>query len=430
LSRSEELFEKAKMLMPGGVNSPVRAFMPYPFFTKYAKGSRLTDVDGKEYIDYCLAYGPLILGHANPAVVEAVKTQLELGTLYGTPTEQEVELAELVNKLVPCAEMVRLASTGGEATMSAIRAARGYTGKKKIVKFEGCYHGAHDCVLVKAGSGATTFGMPDSLGIPEETTQNTIVVPYNDGVKFEEVIKKNQGDLAAVIVEPILGNIGLVPPEEGFLETLREATERYGVVLIFDEIITGFRVALGGAQEYYRIMPDLTTLGKVMGGGFPLAAFVGKEEIMKMIAPQGKVYQAGTYSGNPVSVAASLATLKLLRSGGDDFYSNIRDKCESVVKPLQKLINESNLKLQINNVASMFQVFFTQTPVTNYATVKTSDNSKYMGYHSKLLEKGVFVPPSQFETCFLSSAHSREDLERSVEFFLDVLSEFKSRSEA
>jgi glutamate-1-semialdehyde 2,1-aminomutase len=430
LSRSEELFEKAKMLMPGGVNSPVRAFMPYPFFTKCAKGSRLTDVDGKEYIDFCLAYGPLILGHANPAVVEAVKTQLELGTLYGTPTEQEVELAELVNKLVPCAEMVRLASTGGEATMSAIRAARGYTGKKKIVKFEGCYHGAHDCVLVKAGSGATTFGMPDSLGIPEETTQNTIVVPYNDGVKFEEVIKKNQGDLAAVIVEPILGNIGLVPPEEGFLETLREATERYGVVLIFDEIITGFRVALGGAQEYYRIMPDLTTLGKVMGGGFPLAAFVGKEEIMKMIAPQGKVYQAGTYSGNPVSVAASLATLKLLRSGGDDFYSNIRDKCESVVKPLQKLINESNLKLQINNVASMFQVFFTQTPVTNYATVKTSDNSKYMGYHSKLLDKGVFVPPSQFETCFLSSAHSREDLERSVEFFLDVLSEFKSRSEA
>jgi glutamate-1-semialdehyde 2,1-aminomutase len=430
LSRSEELFEKAKMLMPGGVNSPVRAFMPYPFFTKCAKGSRLTDVDGKEYIDFCLAYGPLILGHANPAVVEAVKTQLELGTLYGTPTEQEVELAELVNKLVPCAEMVRLASTGGEATMSAIRAVRGYTGKKKIVKFEGCYHGAHDCVLVKAGSGATTFGMPDSLGIPEETTQNTIVVPYNDGVKFEEVIKKNQGDLAAVIVEPILGNIGLVPPEEGFLETLREATERYGVVLIFDEIITGFRVALGGAQEYYRIMPDLTTLGKVMGGGFPLAAFVGKEEIMKMIAPQGKVYQAGTYSGNPVSVAASLATLKLLRSGGDDFYSNIRDKCESVVKPLQKLINESNLKLQINNVASMFQVFFTQTPVTNYATVKTSDNSKYMGYHSKLLEKGVFVPPSQFETCFLSSAHSREDLERSVEFFLDVLSEFKSRCEA
>ena len=425
MSRSEELFEKAKMLMPGGVNSPVRAFMPYPFFTKCAKGSRLTDVDGKEYIDYCLAYGPLILGHANPAVVEAVKTQLELGTLYGTPTEQEVELAELVNKLVPCAEMVRLASTGGEATMSAIRAARGYTGKKKIVKFEGCYHGAHDCVLVKAGSGATTFGMPDSLGIPEETTQNTIAVPYNDAVKFEEVAKENQGDLAAVIVEPILGNIGLVPPEEGFLEALREVTEQNGIVLIFDEIITGFRVALGGAQEYYRIKPDLTTLGKVMGGGFPLAAFVGKEEIMKMIAPQGKVYQAGTYSGNPVSVAASLATLKLLHSGGNDFYSSIRDKCESIVKPLQNLINESNLKLQINNVASMFQVFFTQTPVTNYATVKTSDSSKFMGYYSKLLEKGVFVPPSQFETCFLSSAHSPEDLKKSIGCFLDVLGQFK-----
>jgi glutamate-1-semialdehyde 2,1-aminomutase len=425
LSRSQELFERAKRLMPGGVNSPVRAFQPYPFFTKRAKGSRLTDVDGKEYIDYCLAYGPLILGHANPAVIEAVKAQLEYGTLYGTPTEQEVELAELVSKIVPCAEMVRLVSTGGEATMSAIRAARGYTGKKKIIKFEGCYHGAHDAVLVKAGSGATTFGMPDSLGVPEETSRNTIVVPYNDAAKFEEAVKENRSDLAAVIVEPILGNIGLILPEEGFLETLREVTEKFGVVLIFDEIITGFRVALGGAQEYYRITPDLTTLGKVMGGGFPMAAFAGKEEIMKMIAPQGKVYQAGTYSGNPVSVAAALATLRILRDGGDEFYSRLEEKCESVVKPLQKLIRESDLKLQINHVASMFQVFFTQTQVTNYATVKTADNAKFMSYHAKLLDKGVFVPPSQFETCFLSSAHSHEDLEKTVGCFSDVLRQFK-----
>jgi glutamate-1-semialdehyde 2,1-aminomutase len=425
LSRSQELFERAKRLMPGGVNSPVRAFQPYLFFTKCGLGSRLTDVDGKEYIDYCLAYGPLILGHANPAVIEAVKAQLEYGTLYGTPTEQEVELAELVSKLVPCAEMVRLVSTGGEATMSAIRAARGYTGKKKIVKFEGCYHGAHDAVLVKAGSGATTFGMPDSLGVPEETTRNTIVVPYNDAAKFEEAVKQNQSDLAAVIVEPILGNIGLILPEEGFLETLREVTEQYGIVLIFDEIITGFRVALGGAQEYYRITPDLTTLGKVIGGGFPMAAFAGKEEIMKMIAPQGKVYQAGTYSGNPVSVAAALATLRILRDGGDEFYSRLEEKCESVVKPLQKLIRESDLKLQINHVASMFQVFFTQTQVTNYATVKTADNAKFMSCHAKLLDKGVFVPPSQFETCFLSSAHSHEDLEKTVGCFLDVLRQFK-----
>jgi glutamate-1-semialdehyde 2,1-aminomutase len=419
------LFEKAKKLMPGGVNSPVRAFQPYPFFTKCAKGSRLTDVDGKEYIDYCLAYGPLILGHANPVVVDAVRAQLECGTLYGTPTEQEVELAELVGKVVPCAEMVRLVSTGGEATMSAIRAARGYTGKKKIVKFEGCYHGAHDSVLVKSGSGATTFGMPNSLGIPEETTRNTIVVPYNDAGKFEEEVKANQSDLAAVIVEPVLGNIGLILPEEGFLETLREVTEKFGVVLIFDEIITGFRVALGGAQELYGITPDLTTLGKVMGGGFPLAAFVGKEEIMKTIAPEGKVYQAGTYSGNPVSVAAALATLRVLRDGGDEFYSRLEQKCEFVMKPLQQLVRESNLELQVNRVASMFQVFFTQTRVADYATVKTADNVKFMSYHAKLLGKGVFVPPSQFETCFLSSAHSREDLEKSVGCFLDVLGQFK-----
>jgi glutamate-1-semialdehyde 2,1-aminomutase len=425
LLRSEELFEKAKRLMPGGVNSPVRAFQPYPFFTRCAKGSRLTDVDGREYIDYCLAYGPLILGHANSEVVEAVKTQLECGTLYGTPTEQEVELTELVSKIVPSAEMVRLVSTGGEATMSAIRAARGYTGRKKILKFEGCYHGSHDYVLVKAGSGATTFGMPDSLGIPEETTRNTIVVPYNDAVQFEDLVKANKSDLAAVIVEPILGNIGLVLPEEGFLETLREVTERFGVVLIFDEIITGFRVALGGAQGYYRITPDLTTLGKVMGGGFPLAAFVGKEEIMKLIAPEGKVYQAGTYSGNPVSVAASLVTLRILRDGGDEFYFRLEKKCESMVKPLQKLICESDLKLQINHVASMFQLFFTQTRVNDYATVKTADNVKFMSYHAKLLGKGVFVPPSQFETCFLSSAHSREDLKKSVGCFLDVLGQFK-----
>ena len=424
MSRSEELFEKAKKLMPGGVNSPVRAFQPYPFFTKCAKGSRLTDVDGKEYIDYCLAYGPLILGHANPVVIDAVRAQLECGTLYGTPTEQEVELAELVGKVVSCAEMVRLVSTGGEATMSAIRAARGYTGKKKIIKFEGCYHGAHDAVLVKAGSGATTFGMPNSLGIPEETTRNTIVVPYNDATKFEEAVKTHQSDLAAVIVEPVLGNIGLILPEEGFLETLREVTEKFSIVLIFDEIITGFRLALGGAQEHYRITPDLTTLGKVMGGGFPIAAFVGKTEIMKIIAPQGKVYQAGTYSGNPVSVAAALATLRVLRDGGNEFYSRLENKCESLVRPLQNLICESDLKLQLNHVASMFQLFFTQTRVTDYVNVKTADNVKFMGYHAKLLGKGVFVPPSQFETCFLSSAHSTEDLKYTADCLLDVVRQF------
>jgi glutamate-1-semialdehyde 2,1-aminomutase len=408
------LFERAKKLMPGGVNSPVRAFQPYPFFTERAKGSRLFDVDGKEYVDYCLGYGPLILGHAHPKLIDAVKTQLENGSLFGTPTEQEVELVELICTLVPSAEMVRLVSTGGEATMSAIRAARGYTGKKKIVKFEGCYHGAHDYVLVKAGSGATTFGMPTSLGIPEETTRNTIVVPFNDAEKFEKAIKENKDDLAAVIVEPVIGNIGLVLPKTGFLETLRELTEDYGVVLIFDEVITGFRLALGGAQAYYGVTPDMTTLGKVLGGGFPIAAFAGKEEIMQMIAPAGKVYQAGTYSGNPVSVVAGLATLRLLREGGKDFYTKMERKCGEVVAPLKKTVADCNLKVQVNHLASMFQLFFTDTSVYDYATVKTSDTSKFMKYHAKLLENGIFIPPSQFETCFLSSEHSQQDIEQFV----------------
>jgi glutamate-1-semialdehyde 2,1-aminomutase len=426
LNLSKALFEKAKKLIPGGVNSPVRAFQPYPFFTERGNGSHIFDVDGNEYIDYCLAYGPLLLGHAHPKIVEAVKAQLEKGALYGTPTEQEVELAELICSVVPSAEMVRLVSTGGEATMSAIRAARGYTGKKKIIKFEGCYHGAHDYVLVKAGSGATTFGMPTSLGIPEETTQNTIVVPFNDPDKFKKAVKENKADLAAVIVEPVIGNIGLVLPREGFLETLREVTENHGIVLIFDEVITGFRLALGGAQEYYGITPDMTTLGKVMGGGFPIAAFAGKEEIMKMVAPSGKVYQAGTYSGNPISVIAARATLKFLRERGNEFYNKMEEKCEALVKPLTKTIHESNAKVQINHLSSMFQLFFTETPVYDYATVKTADTAMFMKYHAKLLERGVFVPPSQFETCFLSSEHSQQDIENTIEVAKAIFSEGKT----
>lgn len=425
MSRSKELFDKAKMLMPGGVNSPVRAYTPYPFFTKQANGSRLTDVDGNEYVDYCLAYGAIILGHANPEVMAAVETQLKLGSLYGTPTEQEVDLAELITKLVPSAEMVRLVSTGGEATMSALRLARAYTGKKKIIKFEGCYHGAHDAVLVKAGSGATTFGMPDSLGIPEETTRNTIVIPYNDSQKFEETVKANKDDLAAVIVEPVIGNIGLVLPKEGFLKTLREVTEKYGVVLIFDEIITGFRLSLGGAQEYFHVKPDLTTLGKVLGGGFPMAAFSGKQEIMQLIAPSGKVYQAGTFNGNPVSVAAGLATLRTLRERGAGFYDEMSRKCKAIVNPLRRLAEDFKLNLQVVDVASMFQVFFTMTPVCDYKTVKTADSAKFLAYHAELLKKGVFVPPSQFETCFLSNAHSSTDLEKTVETMSTVICQLK-----
>lgn len=421
LARSAELFEKAKQLMPGGVNSPVRAYAPYPFFTKSAHGARLVDVDGNEYIDYCMAYGALLLGHAHPDVVEVVKAQLDHGSLYGTPTEQEVELAELICQVVPSAEMVRLVTTGGEATMSAIRAARGYTGKKKIIKFEGCYHGAHDSVLVKAGSGATTFGVPTSLGIPEETTRNTIVVPFNDAEKFEKAVKANKGDLAAVIVEPVIGNIGLVPPREGFLETLRELTEAYDAVLIFDEVITGFRMALGGAQEYYGVTPDMTTLGKVLGGGFPLAAFAGKEEIMRMIAPEGKVYQAGTYSGNPISVTAGLAVLKFLCDSGKDFYLKLETKCKALVEPLKKAVAGFHLKLQVSYLASMFQLFFTESAVYDYASVKTADAAKYSRFHGELLKKGVFLPPSQFETCFISVAHSNTDLEKTAMHIISAL---------
>lgn len=355
----------------------------------------------------------------------AVETQLKLGSIYGTPTEQEVELAELITKLVPSAEMVRLVSTGGEATMSALRLARAYTGKKKIIKFEGCYHGAHDAVLVKAGSGATTFGMPDSLGIPEETTRNTIVIPYNDPQKFEETVKASKDELAAVIVEPVIGNIGLVLPKEGFLETLREVTEKYGVVLIFDEIITGFRLSLGGAQEYFHVKPDLTTLGKVLGGGFPMAAFAGKKEIMQLIAPSGKVYQAGTFNGNPVSVAAGLATLRTLRERGAGFYDEMSRKCQAIVNPLRRLAEDFKLNLQVVDVASMFQVFFTPTPVCDYKTVKTADSAKFLAYHAELLKKGVFVPPSQFETCFLSNAHSSTDLEKTVETMSSVICHLK-----
>ena len=420
MSESERMFERAKALIPGGVNSPVRAFSPYPFFTKSAKGSRLTDVDGHEYIDYCLGYGPLILGHGNAEVTGAVKAQLASGTLYGTPSEQEIEFAELISECVPSAEMVRLVTTGAEATMSAIRLARGFTGRKKIVKFEGCYHGAHDCVLVKAGSGATTFGMPDSLGVPDETARNTVVVPFNDVEALEDAMKREKENLAAVIVEPVIGNIGVVPPKEGFLETLRELTTRYGAVLIFDEVITGFRLSLGGAQEYYGVTPDLTTLGKILGGGFPIAAYAGKKEIMRLIAPSGKVYQAGTYSGNPVSVAAGLTTLKILR-GERGFYSNLERKCTKLVRSLEQLAVEQGVEVRVNHVASMFQMFLTDKPVYDYPSAKTADNMKFMEFHAKLLAKGVFLPPSQFETCFLSSAHSEEDFQRTIDAFQDSL---------
>lgn len=420
---SSALFKKASGLIPGGVNSPVRSFKPYPFFTEYAKGSKLRDVDGNKYVDYCMAYGAIIFGHSHPPVLEAVKKQLESGTVYGTPTEAEVDLAQLITDHVPCADMVRLANTGAEATMHAIRLARGFTGKPKLLKFEGCYHGAHDSVLVKAGSGATTFGVPNSLGIPENTAKNTVVLPYNDIETLKQTAEGLGDDLAAIIVEPVIGNMGVILPSEAFLTELKRTAEKCRALLIFDEIITGYRLALGGAEEYYGVRPDIVTLGKVLGGGFPISAVVGKKKVMESFSPLGGVYEAGTFSGNPISVSAAIATLSELKKQRSRLYNNLEGSTSKLVKNLRELFTDKNLQVQINQVASMFTIFFTNTSVTDSKKALTSDKTKFNSFHQSLLRKGVFFPPSQFETCFVSSAHTEEDLEHTVEAVASALNE-------
>lgn len=414
---SLELYERAKTLMPGGVNSPVRAFQPHPFFVERAEGSKLYSVDGECYIDYCMAYGALILGHANEHVTEALNQQLHKGTIYGAPTPMEVEFAELLCKIYPCMEMLRLVNSGTEATMHAIRAARGFTGRKKIVKFEGCFHGSHDSVLVKAGSGAAWFGTPSSLGVPEETAKNTVVLPYNSFEALEETFKREGNEIAAVIIEPVIANSGLILPAKGYLERLRKLTWEYDSVLIFDEIVTGFRVSLGGCQEYYGVKPDMATLGKIMGGGLPMAAYGGKREIMQKVSPVGGVYQAGTFSGNPLSVAAGYVTVKFLAENRDHVYPELERNCTTLRKALEDLSQSHGLGVKVNGLASMFQIFFTSQDVVDYSTAKLSDTQKFHKYFMELLKNGVFVPPSQFETCFLSTAHSREDLEVTVDAF-------------
>ncbi|MEM1589399.1 MAG: glutamate-1-semialdehyde 2,1-aminomutase [Thermoproteota archaeon] len=414
---SLELYERAKTLMPGGVNSPVRAFQPHPFFVERAEGSRLYSVDGECYIDYCMAYGALILGHANKHIAEALNPQLRKGTVYGAPTPLEVEFAELLCEIYPCMEMLRLVNSGTEATMHAIRAARGFTGRKKIVKFEGCFHGSHDSVLVKAGSGAAWFGMPSSLGVPEEAAKNTIVLPYNNFEALEETFKREGNEIAAVIIEPVIANSGLILPAKGYLERLRKFTWEYGSILIFDEIVTGFRVSLGGCQEYYGVKADMATLGKVMGGGLPMAAYGGKKEIMQKVSPVGGVYQAGTFSGNPLSVAAGYATVKFLAENRGQVYPELERNCTTLRKALEDLSQSHGLEVKVNSLASMFQIFFTRQDVVDYSTAKLSDTRKFYRYFTELLKNGIFVPPSQFETCFLSTAHSGEDLELTIEAF-------------
>lgn len=420
--KSKVLFERAQKVLPGGVNSPVRAYEPYPFFVESAQGSKMFDADGKAYVDYCMAYGAQLLGHAYPEILEAVKAQLAKGTLYGAPTEREVEFAELISKASPCMEMLRLVNSGTEATMHAIRAARGYTGRKKVIKFEGCFHGSHDNVLVKAGSGAATFGAPNSLGVPEETTRNTIVLPYNDVGALEAAFEDQGNEIAAVIVEPVMANVGLILPNKDYLTSLRKITAKNGAVLIFDEIITGFRLALGGAQEYFSIKPDMATLGKVLGGGFPLAAFGGRKEIMQNISPLGKVYQAGTFSGNPVSATAGYTILCYLSKN----YSKIYPKLEKNASELKKALTDQTaaykLPAQVYSIASLYQIFFTKEAVTDYACAKHSNVAMFNAYFQTLLKEGVFIPPSQFETCFLSSAHTDDDLKFTVNAFDKALS--------
>ena len=413
--KSEDIFRKALRLMPGGVNSPVRAFRAVggePLFVASGKGARITDVEGRSYLDYVLSWGPLILGHCHPQVMEALARVLETGTSFGASTPAEVELAEQIQAAFPSIERVRLVNSGTEATMAALRVARAATGREKILKFEGCYHGHSDSLLVKAGSGVATLGLPDSPGVPRALAELTITVPFNDSAALEEAFRVHDHQLAAVIVEPVAGNMGCVAPRAGFLARLRTLAAEQGTVLIFDEVLTGFRVAYGGAQQLYGIQPDLTTLGKIMGGGLPVGAYGGKAALMDLVAPAGPVYQAGTLSGNPLAVAAGLKTLELLRAPG--FYERLDALAEGLVAGLRAEADRASVALTINRVGSMFTPFFTAEAVTDYASAKKADTAAFGRFFRALLERGIYFPPSQFEAAFISSAHSEDDIAETI----------------
>lgn len=413
--KSVKAFQEALQLMPGGVNSPVRAFKAVdmnPIFMESGKGSKIYDIDGNEYIDYVLSWGPLILGHANRQVVEALKKVVESGTSFGAPTLIENKLAELVKERVPSIEIIRMVNSGTEATMSALRLARGYTGRSKILKFEGCYHGHGDSLLIKAGSGVATLGLPDSPGVPECIANNTITVPYNDLDGVKTAFEKFGEDIAAIIVEPIAGNMGVVPPLPGFLEGLREMTEQYGVLLIFDEVMTGFRADYHCAQGYFNIQPDLTCLGKVIGGGLPVGAYGGKAEIMEKVAPSGPVYQAGTLSGNPLAMTAGYETLKQLKP---EHYDEFKRKGDMLEAGYRQAAETYGIPLTVNRAGSMIGVFFTNEQVINYDTAKTSNLDYFATYYREMALQGVFLPPSQFEGLFISTVHSDEDIEKTIQ---------------
>src|SRR5437879_4489644 len=407
---SERLFERARQVIPGGVNSPVRAFRGVggtPPFIARGEGSHVFDVDGNDYIDYVGSWGPLLLGHRHPAIIDALRAALDLGTSFGAPTEGEVELAEAICDAVPSIEMVRLVNSGTEATMSALRVARGFTGRDLVVKFEGCYHGHVDSLLVKAGSGVATLGLPDSPGVPKGFSDTTIALPFNSVDAVAETFSAHGAHIAAVIVEPVVGNMGCVSPAPGFLQALREISARHEALLIFDEVMTGFRVAFGGAQQLFGIRPDLTTLGKVIGGGLPIGAYGGRAEIMSRVAPSGPIYQAGTLSGNPLAVAAGLAMLRYLKSH-PEVYGQLEARTTAIAASAPRGVT-------VNRVGSIVTFFFTSTPVTDYTSAKKSDTARFADFHRAMLDRGIYLPPSQFEAAFVSGAHSEEDVKQTIE---------------
>ncbi|TVT29884.1 glutamate-1-semialdehyde-2,1-aminomutase [Salinicoccus cyprini] len=419
--KSEALYKRAKTLMPGGVNSPVRAFKSVdmtPVFIDRAKGSRTYDVDGNSYIDYVLSFGPLILGHSDDRVVNALTAVAQKGTSFGAPTELENELAELVIERVPSVEMIRMVSSGTEATLAALRLARGFTGRNKILKFEGCYHGHSDSLLIKAGSGVATLGLPDSPGVPEGTAANTITVPYNDEESLTEAFDKFGDDIAAVIMEPVAGNMGVVPPREGYLQFVRDITEKSGTLLIFDEVMTGFRVGYNCAQGHYGITPDLTCLGKVIGGGLPVGAYGGRRDIMEYIAPVGDIYQAGTLSGNPLAMTAGLETLRQLTPESYDHFNKLGDMLEVGLKDI---FAKKGQPITVNRAGSMIGFFLTEGPVVDFDSANTSDLELFKHLYQELLKEGVYLPPSQFEGMFLSTSHTEADIQKTVDAFEKAL---------
>ncbi len=423
--KNSKLFSDSKKIIPSGVNSPVRYFEPYPFFTKKSDGSYIWDEEKKKYIDFCNGYGALLLGHRRKEILQAVTKQLTRGSLYCTPTQSEIELSKLIIGNFPSIDKVRLVNTGGEATMTAIRLARGFTKKKKIIKFEGCYHGAHDSVLVKAGSGSAHIGISVSDGGLDEVSKNTLVVQYNNAEDLEKTISKNK-DIAGVIVEPILANMGLILPENNFLSDIRKITKENNIPLIFDEVVTGFRVSTGGAQKHFGIKPDITTLGKALGNGFTIAAVGGKKEIMDLLSPEGKVYQASTFAGNPISVSAAISSIRTINKIKNKLYSKLEKYNLRFTKALDDMATDMKIPHQINSASSMFQIFFTKKPVLDYQTSKNADAKKFQKMFNVLLKKGIFIAPSQFEVVFLSDAHTKTDLNRALDAYHGALKSVKN----